>query len=69
MQPDSQDDERHVDSRQIVGEPARQVVVRDRAALSANALSDLGERTPEPVRNEENALASHNHCRDPSTAI
>ena len=69
MQPDSKDDQRHVDSRQIVGEPARQVNVRDRATLGADPLSDLRERAPEPVRREDQALASDDTGGDRSPAI
>jgi hypothetical protein len=69
MEVGSQEDEWHVDSGQVVGEPARQVDVRDRAALGADALSDLRERTPESVCNEDHALASDSPGGDRSTSI
>ncbi len=39
-----------MDCRQVVGEPARQVDVGDRAVLGTDARRDLRQRAPEPIQ-------------------
>jgi CubicO group peptidase (beta-lactamase class C family) len=59
MEVSSERDQRNVDRGQVVGEPPRQVDVRDGAALGAEALCDIGEGAAEPVRREDRGLACH----------
>ena len=63
MEECTQDDERGMDRRQIVGEPPREVDVGDRAAASPEEVGKLGEGTAESVRREDQALAADHRRR------
>jgi len=51
-------DERDVNGGQVMGQPARQVDVRDRARLGPEALGNIGERAPETVGHEDHGFAA-----------
>jgi hypothetical protein len=53
-----QEDQRHVDGRQVIGEPARQIEVGDRCLLRAKMLGDVSERAAEAVVGKTRASAA-----------
>lgn len=59
MEVHHQQDQRYVDRRQTASEPARQEDVSDRTIVGTERLGHIGERTAEPVRREDQALATH----------
>ncbi len=69
MEEGRQDEQRNVDRREIVGEPIREEDVGDRAASSSEGVGKLGERTAEPVRREDQALAADHRRRHSYTPI
>ena len=69
MEVSREHDERDVNGGQVMGQPARQVDVRDRARLGPEALGNIGERAPETVGHEDHGFASDNAGRDRGSAV
>jgi len=64
-----QEDQRHVDHGQAVGEPVRQEDVGDGTIVGTERFGHIGERTTETIRGEDHALAAHHRCRDRDAPI
>jgi hypothetical protein len=69
MEVGSEDEERHVDSGQVMGEPPRQVDIRDRSAIGAGALGKLCERAARSVGHKDQAFARDYSGGDSGPAI
>ncbi len=61
-------DQRDVDRGEVVGEPAREVDVCDRAVLGADPLREMSEQAAEPVGGEYQSLCSDYSRGDRRTA-
>jgi hypothetical protein len=57
VEPADEHEQRHMDDRQVPGEPRGQVDVGDGSAGGARPFGQPGERAPEPARGEDQALA------------
>jgi hypothetical protein len=57
-------DQRHVDGRQVMGEPAWQIDVGDRCLLGAEMLGDISERAAEAVTGENQGFGCDDTGRD-----
>ena len=62
-------DEWDVDGGQVMGEPARQVDVGDRAIVGPEALGNLGKRASESVGRKDHGFAGDNAGRDCGSAV
>ena len=69
MQESCDEDERDVDRGQIVGEPPRQEDVGHGTVFGSERFGNIGQRTAEAVRGEDQTLAADHHGRDRSAPI
>ena len=69
MQECSQDEQWHVDRRQIVGKPTRQIDVGHRTSLRPKLLGQHCEGTPKPVRRKDDTLGPEHNSGDGCTPI